>query len=134
MMASLLDEKVAGLFWITKQMFSDSSNISSAQKKWLKEKRDVCKTAECAITAYEERYRELIQQIGTRLHPLPQNSSWDFATPWQNAPNSYCVRFGDKKGTRDYFDIYLSHDGKTLCGKGYVVIDCGLRIQSIEGT
>lgn len=130
--ASLLDEKVAGLFWLSKKMSPDHSQVSAAQKKWLEERRDVCKTAHCVVAAYKERYHELFQQIRSRLRPLPQNSSWEFTTPPKKAPDSYCVRFADQKRTRDYFEISLLHDGKAISGKGVAIIDCGLRIQELS--
>jgi hypothetical protein len=130
--ASLLDEKVAGLFWLSKKMSSNHSQISATQKKWLKEKRDVCKTAVCVIAAYEARYMDLKQQVIKRLNPLPQESSWEFTTLPVRSPESYCTRFADRKMTSDFVGVYLMHDGKAICGNGDVVIDCGLRIQEIS--
>jgi hypothetical protein len=130
--ASLLDEKVAGLVWLARELSSDRSKALSKQKKWLKEKRDVCKATECVIAAYEARYVELKQQVSKQLKLLPKESSWSFTTPPVRSPDSYCARFADRELTSDSIGIYLTHDGKTISGKGDVVIDCGLRIQEIN--
>ncbi len=130
--ASELDEKLAGLYWLARQLSPKRGQIISDHKNWIAQERNTCKTTDCMVRAQGERYRELKKEIAVRLRPLPLVSAWEHSTRWSKDPDSYCVRFGGKNKTRDVFDLFLMHDNRSVCGKGCAVVDCGRRIHDIS--
>ena len=131
--ASLLDEKISGLYWLVKEISPKQSNkIIIDQKKWMKDDRDKCETIECVISAYERRYKDLVNQLSKNLKPLPKYSAWHYSTPATKAPpNSYCAISGEKEA-KDDFDIELAYNNQSVCGLGNFIINCGYKVDEIN--